>query len=118
MIPSLEVSAQAEWILLPTKYRLSKTLPGSVYQVARAGGGGGAVSAPGAVCGSTHSRASVPVKSNCAAALARVRKASTGLVGCCAEAGVALKAAAMAMAVGKREFMTVLPGITLCRLFL
>src|SRR6267378_209038 len=37
MIPSRVVRAHAEWILPPTKYRLSKTLAGSAYQVLRAG---------------------------------------------------------------------------------
>ena len=36
-MPSRVVSAQDEWILPPTKYRLSKTLAGSAYQVSRAG---------------------------------------------------------------------------------
>src|SRR5881396_274509 len=37
MIPSRVVRAHEEWILPPTKYRLSKTLAGSAYQVPRAG---------------------------------------------------------------------------------
>src|SRR4030095_15770430 len=37
MMPWLVVSAQEEWILVPTKYRLSKTLYGGVYHVARSG---------------------------------------------------------------------------------
>src|SRR5436853_7834938 len=47
-----------------------------MYQVSRAGGGLGATSRPGAVCGATQRRASVPVKSNAAAALAAARRAS------------------------------------------
>src|SRR5262249_49699356 len=114
MMPSLVVSAQDEWILVPTKYRLSNTLPGSVYQVARSGGGDGATSGPAAVCGSTHNRASVPVKSNCAAALAAARKASVGLVGCWAEAGAVPNAAAAAMAIRRGRFMQILPEFIAC----
>src|SRR5215472_3634850 len=81
MIPALVVSAHEEWIFVPTKYRLSNTFAGSVYQVSRAGGGGGATSGPGAVCGATHTRTSVPVKSNAAAAFTRARYSSIGLAG-------------------------------------
>src|SRR5258705_13911322 len=109
MMPSLVVSAQDEGILLPTKYRLSNTLPGSVYQVARSGGGRGASSAPGAVCGNTHKRASVPVKSNWAAALALARNASIGLSGCCAIAGVAVSPTAIAIDAQIRTRMGNLP---------
>src|SRR3977135_4167680 len=73
VIPSLVVRAQAEWILVPTKYRLSNTFAGSVAQVARSGAGPGATSAPGAVCGATHTRTRVPVKSKPAAAFAASR---------------------------------------------
>src|SRR5215472_2641601 len=86
MIPALVVSAHEEWIFVPTKYRLSNTFAGSVYQVSRAGGGGGATSGPGAVCGATHTRTSVPVKSNPAAALARARNPSIGLALCASAA--------------------------------
>src|SRR5258705_6221827 len=105
MMPSLVVSAQDEGILLPTKYRLSNTLPGSVYQVARSGGGRGASSAPGAVCGNTHKRASVPVKSNWAAALAPARNASIGLSGCWADAPPTFRLAATTMAAKRRDCM-------------
>src|SRR5437016_7717358 len=96
MIPSLEVKAQDEWNLVPTKKRLSKTLAGSVYQLARLGGGGGATSAPGAVCGATQMRANKPGKSNPAAALAATRCASIGLAAGCATAPVAHAAVEMA----------------------
>src|SRR5690242_14468921 len=82
MMPSLVVSAHDEWIFVPTKYRLSNTFAGSVYQVSRGGGGGGATSGPGAVCGATQTRTSVPVKSKPAAFLARARYASYGLADC------------------------------------
>ena len=36
-MPSRVVSAQAEWIFPPTKYRLSKTFAGSAYHDARGG---------------------------------------------------------------------------------
>src|ERR1700730_13938426 len=84
MTPSLVVSALEEWILVPTKYRLSNTFPGSVNHVARSGGGGGRTSAPGPVCGAMQMRASVPVKSNPAAALAAARCASIALGAGCA----------------------------------
>jgi hypothetical protein len=52
----------------------------------------------------------VPVKSKPAAALARARKASIGLVGsCCADALVMLKPAAMAIAAHRRNVMNFLP---------
>ena len=36
-MPSRVVSAHAEWIFPPTKYRLSKTFAGSAYHDARGG---------------------------------------------------------------------------------
>src|SRR5712691_10563868 len=105
MIPSLEVKAQDEWNLVPTKNRLSKTLAGSVYQLARLGGGGGATSAPAAVCGATQMRASRPGKSNPAAALAAARCASIGLAAGCAAASVTPQAAMMASAARIVDFI-------------
>src|SRR6266700_2715137 len=72
--PSLVVSAQDDRSLVPTKYRSSNTLAGSVYQLARLGGGGaGFASGGGAFAGATQSAASRPGKSGLPAFLAAAR---------------------------------------------
>src|SRR5882672_2052721 len=78
MIPSRVVRAHAEWILPPTKYRLSKTLAGSAYQVSRAGALAGFATYAGTTSlasspplwGRRQTRTSVPRNSNPAAVLA------------------------------------------------
>src|SRR5882672_7703574 len=78
MMPSFVASAQDEWILPPTKYRLSNTFAGSAYQVSRAGALAGSVMYGGTtslassppLCGSRQTRTSVPRNSNPAAVLA------------------------------------------------
>src|SRR5438309_6666064 len=78
MIPSRVVKAQEEWILPPTKYRLSKTLAGSAYQVSRAGALAGFARYAGTTSlesspplwGRRQTRTSVPRNSKSAAVLA------------------------------------------------
>src|SRR5216683_391073 len=88
MIPWLVVIAHDEWIFEPTKYRLSKTLAGSVNHVPRGAGGPGATSRNtlGTATGATHKRAKVPVESNPAAVLAAIKWASIGFEVFCASA--------------------------------
>src|SRR6266705_1308705 len=99
MIPSLVVKAQDEWILPPTKYRLSKTLAGSAYQVSRAGALAGFATYAGSTSlesspplwGRRQTRTSVPrnskpaaVFADCTAAWASASKSL--LAGACASA--------------------------------
>src|SRR6266571_5342871 len=99
MIPSLVVKAQDEWILPPTKYRLSKTLAGSAYQVSRAGALAGFATYAGTASlesspplwGRRQTRTSVPrnskpaaVFADCTAAWASASKSL--LAGGCARA--------------------------------
>src|SRR5437899_1600569 len=74
MIPPLPVIAQALWILVPRKYRLSATLAGSAYHVSRAGvpAGCGAAGA-----GMMQRRRKVPDHSRPAAFLAALSRPST-----------------------------------------
>src|SRR6267142_643935 len=85
----------------------------SVNQVARSGGGGGSTSAPGAVCGAMLTRASVPVKSNPAAALAAAKWVSIRWVSivlaCCANAPAMPSPAATASAAPIECFMVSSP---------
>jgi hypothetical protein len=64
-MPSLPTRAQALWILVPTKYKLSATLAGSAYHVSFAGGPGGVALVPRqphrpAGSGTTQVRRNVP----------------------------------------------------------
>src|SRR5882672_12454710 len=112
MIPSRAVRAQEEWILPPTKYRLSKTLAGSAYQVSRSGafaefatyGGTASLESSPPLCGSRQTRTSVPRNSNpaavfadCTAAWASASKSL--LAGVCASALQAARIAATARVV-------------------
>src|SRR6266852_8563867 len=99
MIPSRVVRAHEEWILPPTKYRLSKTLAGSAYQVSRAGALAGFAMYAGRTSlesspplwGRRQTRTSVPrnskpaaVFADCTAAWASASKSL--LAGACAKA--------------------------------
>src|SRR3954468_1293853 len=85
MMPSLVVSAHAEWTLPPTKYRLSKTFAGSAYQEERGGallgsdtyGAGMSLKSSLLLGGRKQVRASVPRNSNSAAFFAVNCAAST-----------------------------------------
>src|SRR5262245_15001135 len=109
MMPSLVVSAHAEWIMVPTKYRLSNTLYGFAYQVARSGTRGAAAGAGAGppprgapappprgapvfkLSGATQMRANVPVYSVPAARLAAITRLSgvAGAGACACDANVA-----------------------------
>src|SRR5215212_9785972 len=86
MMPSRVVSAHAEWIFPPTKYRLSNTFAGSAYQDARGGallgsdtyGAGTSRKSSLLLGGRRHVRASTPVNSNSDASFAACCAASTG----------------------------------------
>src|SRR5437762_11107564 len=111
MIPSLPTSAQALWILVPRKYRLSATLAGSAYHVALAGGPAGAAWAPGVAAGGTmQRRRNVPGHSRPAAFLAAETRASTLLGwGVCADPSATPRITASAAAMqSAREFMLLL----------
>src|SRR6267143_993733 len=99
MIPSRVVKAHEEWILPPTKYRLSKTLAGSAYQVSRAGALAGfamyvgrtSLESSPPLWGRRQTRTSVPgnskpaaVFADCTAAWASASKSL--LAGACAKA--------------------------------
>src|SRR3954453_1829104 len=73
-------------------------------QVARSGAGAGATSRPGAVCGATQVRTSVPAKSKPAAAFAAARCASISSAGCAA-AGARPKAVKTASVAKMRDVM-------------
>src|SRR6266516_5425841 len=116
MIPSRVVRAHEEWILPPTKYRLSKTLAGSAYQVSRAGALAGFAMYAGRTSlesspplwGRRQTRTSVPrnskpaaVFADCTAAWASASKSL--LAGDCAKALHAANPQAIARAArGKR----------------
>src|ERR1051326_8465941 len=83
MIPPLPVIAQALWILVPRKYRLSATLAGSACHVSRAGGPEDC-EAEGA--GTMQRRRKVPDHSRPAAFLAAPRRPSIVVGELCARA--------------------------------
>src|SRR5581483_5533199 len=96
MMPWLPTTAQALWILVPRKYRLSATLAGSACHVSLAGVGRGvaraaapAAGAPGGcrpAGGGMQRRRKVPAHSVPAATLAAARYASTVVGAVCADA--------------------------------
>src|SRR5437016_1920158 len=85
MMPSLPATAQALWIFVPRKYRLSATLAGSAYQVSFAGGAGAFPAGP--FGGGMHRRRNVPAHSRPAAFFAVLISPSTVGRGVCADAG-------------------------------
>src|SRR5258708_30072973 len=99
MIPSRVVRAHEEWILPPTKYRLSKTLAGSAYQLSRSGAFAGFATYAGTTSlasspplwGTRQTRTSVPRNSKPAASFADctaawVSASKSRFVGDCARA--------------------------------
>src|SRR5437879_1913306 len=115
MIPSRVVRAHEEWILPPTKYRLSKTRAGSAYQLSRAGALAGFATYAGTTSlesspplwGSRQTRTSVPRNSKPAAVFADCTaawaSASKSLFGACASAPHTANPPATSTAREKRE---------------